>query len=76
MAGLLDQILSGNNPTVANIDTNIAFDTASIIRIALGLLCVGLILIMLGYLANKKPLVVLGFTVLTIIVTIIYFNQK
>lgn len=73
MAGLLDSILSGNNPTIANV--NVGFDTASIIRVCLGLLSVGLVLIMLGWLANKKPLIGLGITCLTVMATFIYFNN-
>lgn len=73
MAGLLDNILSGNNPTIANI--NAGFDTASIIKTCLGLLSVGLFLIMFGWLANKKPLIALGIACLTILATFIYFNN-
>lgn len=74
MAGLLDQILSGNNPTIANI--NAGFDNASIIKVCLGLLSVGLVLIMFGWLANKKPLIGLGITCLVVLATFTYFNNS
>lgn len=74
MASLIDSILSGNNPTIANI--NAGFDTASIIKTCLGLFSVGLFLIMFGWLANKKPLVALGLACLTILATFIYFNNS
>ncbi len=73
MAGLLDQILSGNNPTIANI--NAGFDTTSIVKTCLGLLSVGLVLIMFGWLANKKPLIALGVACLVVLSTFIYFNN-
>ena len=70
---ILDSILNGDNPTLGNL--NVGFDTNSIIRTALALLTVGLLLIMFGVLAAKKPLIALGISLLVLVGTVVFFSQ-
>jgi hypothetical protein len=70
---ILDSILNGDNPSLGNL--TVGFDTNSIIRMALALLTVGLLLIMFGVLAAKKPLIALGVSIIVAVATAIYYSQ-
>ena len=72
MANLLQQILAGESPEVASI----GFNSDTIIRTALSLASVGMILILFGWLTRKQPLIAAGLAIITLVITLIYFNKK